>query len=100
MAYYVYILYSNSKDTFYRGQTNNVEKRLIKHNAGYEIYTVKGKPWTLIWYTEKKTRSEALRLEKKLKNLDRQRLIDFIKKYEDGIAGPDALIFIDQWSGC
>ncbi|WP_367182411.1 GIY-YIG nuclease family protein, partial [Winogradskyella sp.] len=39
------------------------------------------RPWKLLWYTEKPSRSEALSLEKKLKNLSKDRLIDFIKKY-------------------
>ncbi|NOX86005.1 MAG: GIY-YIG nuclease family protein [Chlorobi bacterium] len=100
MAFYVYILYSQSIDTFYRGQTNNIENRLKRHNKGLEKATVKGIPWLLLWYSSKETRKEALVLEKKLKNLNRKRLIRFIKKYKENIAGPDALIFINQWSGC
>jgi len=100
MAFYVYILYSPGSDMFYSGQTDNIQNRLERHNAGYEKFTSSGAPWTLIWLGLKKTRKEALILERKLKNLDRKRLIKFIRKYSENIAGPDALILLDQWSGC
>ena len=34
MAFYVYIIYSKSKDSYYIGQTDNLEKRLFIHNSG------------------------------------------------------------------
>ncbi|RLD86869.1 MAG: hypothetical protein DRJ09_11225 [Bacteroidetes bacterium] len=36
MAYYVYILYSRRTDTFYKGQSNNMQDRLKRHNSGSE----------------------------------------------------------------
>jgi len=41
-----------------------------------------------------------MRLEKKLKNLSRERLIGFILKHREGVAGPDALLLLEKWSGC
>ncbi|WP_420317266.1 GIY-YIG nuclease family protein [Ekhidna sp.] len=79
--YFVYILYSNSCDKYYKGQTNDLEDRLKRHNAGYENATTKCRPWELVWQTSKDTRAEAVRLERKLKNLNRSRLEEFIKKY-------------------
>ena len=84
MAFYVYILYSEEYDSFYKGQTNNVEERLERHNKGLVKSTSRYKPWTLIWFTEKSTRKEAVNLEKKLKNLTKERLKEFIKKYSGG----------------
>ena len=100
MSFSVYILYSFRIDSFYRGQTNDMTKRLIRHNSGYENFTKKGIPWILLWVTEKKTRKEALLLEKKIKNLSREKLVDFMVKYQNDMAGPDALTVIRQWSGC
>ncbi len=37
MDFYVYILYSEKTNQFYKGQTDNVENRLKRHNAGKEI---------------------------------------------------------------
>jgi putative endonuclease len=100
MAYYVYILYSGRTDTFYKGQTNNMQDRLKRHNSGSEKYTSKGVPWILLWYCEKTTRSESLKLESKLKNLTRKRLIAFMRKYSENIAGSDEMILLNHLSEC
>ena len=76
--FYVYIIYSESIDRYYIGQTNNLAERLTRHNLGYENYTSKGKPWELKWYAEKSSRQTSMELEKKLKNLSRKRLENFI----------------------
>ncbi len=39
MKYFVYILWSNSTQKFYCGQTNNLQNRLFRHNAGESTYT-------------------------------------------------------------
>ncbi len=84
--YYVYILYSESFDKFYIGQTNDLANRVKRHNAGSELYTKRYIPWILKWSTQKPTRAEAMVLEKKLKNLSKKRLLIFMEKYS---AGPD-----------
>ena len=81
MSYYVYILYSEDFDRYYIGQTNNIEGRIDRHNSGTETATKPYMPWVLMWTIEKQTRAEAMALEKKLKNLSRERLLIFIKKY-------------------
>ncbi len=88
--YYVYIPFSPKLNAFYKGQTNNLQQRLIRHNQGNEKFTRTGRPWTLVWATTKETRSEALKLERKLKNLSQKKTIEFIKKYPP-VAGPDGL---------
>ena len=62
---------------------------MIRHNNGYEKSTKNGIPWKLIWKTEKADRSSAMILEKKLKNMTRSKLIDFINKYSEKGVGPD-----------
>ena len=79
--FYVYILYSSRSDRYYIGQTQNFNERLNRHNNGYESATSPYIPWVLVCLIEKPTRSEAMLLEKKLKNLNRQRLLAFIEKY-------------------
>jgi len=81
MTFFVYILYSKRCNTFYKGQTSNLELRLKRHNNGLVKSTSRYKPWKLIWATEKATRKEAINLEKKLKNLSREKLKEFINKY-------------------
>jgi putative endonuclease len=100
MHYIVYIIYSESLDIYYKGQTNNLDDRIKRHNSLQEKSTCKGAPWILVWTTWKQSRSEAIILEQKLKNLSRKRLIDFIAKYAEGIAGPDVPDRIVGKSGC
>lgn len=82
MGYSVYILFSNSANRFYIGQTNNLEERLIRHNNGYEKSTSPYKPWTLVLSINKDSRGEAMILERKLKNLNTEDLRKFIDKYK------------------
>jgi putative endonuclease len=82
VGYVVYILHSASTDSYYKGQTADIQDRLKRHNAGREKATMHGVPWQLVWSTSKDTRAEALMLERKLKNLSRERTIIFIEKYK------------------
>jgi putative endonuclease len=90
-VWYVYVLKSDQNGSYYKGSTNDVLRRLQEHNAGEEKYTSKYRPWRLLWFAEKQSRSEALALERKLKNITSvSRLEAFIKKYS--VVGPDAPI--------
>lgn len=80
MEYFVYILYSKSFDKFYVGQTKEVMMRLKRHNDGTEKSTAPYKPWEIVWYTSKPSRAEAMSLERKLKNLSKLRIKQFIDK--------------------
>ncbi len=100
MEYFVYILYSPSLNSFYKGHTQNLEERLFRHNHQREKYTSKGTPWILVWKTKTTTKAQAYSLERKLKNLSAERTIKFILKYSGDIAGPDALHLLEQWSRC
>jgi len=91
-------LHSESTDSYYKGQTQNLPERLSRHNNGYEKSTKKGTPWKLIWKTEKADRSSAVKLEMKLKNMNKNKLFEFINKYQDGIEGPD--VPPERKSGC
>ena len=83
-TYYVYINYSNDFDTYYIGQTQHFESRLALHNAGLVKSTKLYRPWVNGLLLEKPSRAQAMALEKKIKNLNRVRLLAFIEKY-----GPD-----------
>jgi putative endonuclease len=85
MPFYVYILYSQVHDRYYIGQTDNVGERLQRHNNGYEKSTSSFIPWAIKFVIEKQTRGEAMILEKKIKNLNRKKLLLFIEKYSDSL---------------
>jgi putative endonuclease len=83
--FYTYILYSESHNRFYIGQTSNIKDRLNRHNSGHEKSTKPFTPWKIIGHSEKNSRSEAMILEKKLKNLNSEDLLKFIDKYFDKV---------------
>ncbi|PWL32475.1 MAG: hypothetical protein DCO96_02730 [Fluviicola sp. XM-24bin1] len=65
--FYVYILYSQAKDRFYVGQTNNLENRIERHNNGYVKSTKAYRPW-MVAYTETfEERAAAVRRETQIK---------------------------------
>ena len=65
MGYFVYILGSHKNSQFktYVGYTNNLRKRLEKHNKGRGAKSTKGRMWKVL-YTEKYlTKGEAISRE-------------------------------------
>jgi len=81
MSFFVYILYSEKYDRFYVGQTKDVDARIIQHNSGYDRSTSPYRPWILECKIQKETRREVLILERKLKNLNHDKMKKFIAKY-------------------
>jgi putative endonuclease len=100
MQFFAYILQSQINDSFYKGSTNDLTRRLAEHNAGEELSTSRYAPWNLVWYAIKPNRSEAMKLELKLKNLSVERTIEFIRKHQVQplIGGPDVAPL--RQSGC
>ena len=78
----VYILYSKVYDRYYIGQTNDISDRIQRHNNGEVASTKPYIHWVICLTINKETRSESIILERKLKNLARSRLIQFIDKYK------------------
>ena len=75
MDYTVYILYSQKRSRYYVGQTHNIDDRIKRHNSGFVPSTKSGLPWELILTIDVKTRSEAMKLEKKIKKRGIQRYL-------------------------
>jgi len=67
--FYVYILQSRINDSFYKGSTNDLSRRVQEHNQGKDFATSRYLPWDLVWFGTKPSRAEAFQLERKLKNL-------------------------------
>lgn len=67
MPHHVYILKSDTTDKYYCGETQDINDRLERHNAGGSKYTKSGIPWQLIKTVEYFDRGEARVLERKIK---------------------------------
>ena len=65
--FFVYILQSKKDETFYIGQTNDLDWRVSKHNEGMSRYTASKRPWRLVYFEMFKTRNAAILREKQLK---------------------------------
>jgi putative endonuclease len=70
--FFVYIIESTESKRYYIGQTNNLEGRLKRHNQGRNLSTKAYIPWQLKWWKEYESRSEAIIIEKKLKNFKKR----------------------------
>jgi putative endonuclease len=66
--YYSYVLYSAGYDRIYIGQTNNLDIRLSKHNAGLVKSTKPYIPWKLVYFESYETKSGAVLREQYLKS--------------------------------
>jgi len=65
--FYVYILQSLKDDKLYTGFTNNIEKRILKHNLGKVFSTKSRRPLKLIYLEICLNREDAKKREKYLK---------------------------------
>jgi len=75
-------LFSLKHDRYYIGQTQDIDQRIKRHNNGFEKATAPYAPWQIVSLIEKESRSQSMSLEKKLKNLNREKLLRFIDKYK------------------
>ena len=76
--YYTYVL-ENPDGLLYKGQTQDLEKRIMEHNNPNNLhtYTANKGPWLLLLSEKYSTRSEAMKREKYLKTGAGR---DFLKK--------------------
>ncbi len=74
MSNFVYILQSEKDGSFYKGYTEDVCKRLEKHNAGFSQYTSAKMPWKLVYFETMPDKKSALIREKNLKKYSLERI--------------------------
>ena len=68
MRFAVYILVNEAGTKTYVGQTDDVQRRLHEHNAGYVRSTRGGGPWKLLHQEACGDRAEAMKREKYYKS--------------------------------
>ena len=65
----VYVLHSKNFNKIYIGFTSNIEQRFLSHNSlATKGYTVKFRPWSLVYSEKFMSKADALRREKQLKS--------------------------------
>jgi putative endonuclease len=84
MVYFVYLIKTTKGylNKSYVGYTNNILKRLVKHNSNLGAKSTKGYKWELIYKKKFYSKNKALSFEYKLKKdrKERLRLINDFKK--------------------
>ncbi len=82
MAHYVYLL-ACADNTYYCGYTNNPDKRIALHDAGKGAkYTRHRTPVRLAYLQALKTKSDALKLEAKIKTMTRAQKTELVRAYD------------------
>jgi putative endonuclease len=72
----VYVLYSPNFEKIYIGFTSNLEQRLLSHNVlGKKGWTIRFRPWVIVFTEEFSTKEEAILREKQLKQANNRALI-------------------------
>lgn len=72
--FFVYIIYSEGFDVYYKGITEDPARRLSEHNEDKSRYTAGKGPWKIVYLNNFIDKREALIEEKRLKSLNRQSL--------------------------
>jgi len=67
MVFTVYVLYSETNNKYYTGYTTNLEIRLKSHNEFGKGWTLKYRPWRLIFRIDFDNKSAAMEYEAWLK---------------------------------
>ncbi len=66
--WYVYVLKSKNIGKWYIGSTNNLKKRILKHNSGKNKSTKHGVPWKIIYCEVSLNQKDTRAREKYLKS--------------------------------
>ena len=75
-TFIVYIIYSETIDSYYIGQTSNLEDRLYRHGNSGSKSTKKAKDWKLVYKEVYKSRSESVQREREIKNQKSRKYIE------------------------
>ena len=80
--FFVYILFSDSLNQYYVGETDDLELRLIWHNEHYfeKAHTIKANDWKLIWSLQCDSRGQAKKIEAFIKRMKSRKFIERLIK--------------------
>jgi putative endonuclease len=78
MPYFAYILFSDKTKRYYIGSTQDIQKRLERHNAGATKSTKTGRPWRLVYSEKFESRSDAIKREYNLKKMKSKSYIEIL----------------------
>ncbi len=83
--YWVYILYSKSKDSYYTGSSSDPVRRLSQHNEGWTQSTKSGIPWTMVYQRKFASKKEAIQEERRIKKKKSRKYIEFLLEVDSSV---------------
>lgn len=85
MSFCVYILYSESLQKFYVGETEDLGLRLQQHLEGFfqNSFTAKADDWTLFHNINCESKGQSIKIEKHIKRMKSSVYIQNLKKFKD-----------------
>ena len=67
--FFTYVLYSEKYDKIYTGYTSDLDNRIKSHNVlATKGWTIRYRPWKLLYYEKFPSKQEAIVREKELKS--------------------------------
>jgi putative endonuclease len=88
MSYFTYAIYSETFSEIYIGYTHNLVERLYDHNVrAKKGYTIRFRPWKLIYFEEFEDKKLAMKREKELKTAKGRAFIHRLLKTNPGSGG-------------
>ncbi len=82
--YNIYIIQSEKNNSYYIGQTNDLERRIDEHNRGKDKYTRNKTPWKLVYKENFENRNEAIKRESGIKKKKSRSYIEWLIKNSAG----------------
>ncbi|WP_236033095.1 GIY-YIG nuclease family protein [Algoriphagus pacificus] len=85
MGFFVYIIYSGSRDSYYIGQTQDLEERLNQHNTGYfkNSHTHGTIDWKLVHSIHCSSRKQAVNIEIHIKRARKRKYLEDLQQYPE-----------------
>ena len=85
MPHYVYIIQSQTDESYYIGTSRDLTERIERHNQGRSKYTKSKRPWNLVYFEEHPDRSDAMKREYAIKRRkSKDYLAKLIEKFSSG----------------
>ena len=81
MPYYLYIIQSQTDESYYIGTSRDLTERIERHNQGRSKYTKSKRPWNLVYFEEHPDRSDAMKREYAIK---RRKSKEYLAKLIEG----------------
>ncbi len=83
MPFFVYILFSSTKEKFYIGFTSDIEQRILRHNQKSKGFTGNNNDWKIVYTETFSEKSEAIAREKQIKSWkSKSKIQELIKNKE------------------